>query len=228
MESLMITSDFDLREENDFMIRSYPLALLRNYDVVLTDTNITNPNNLCRIVNQIYVRLLSSTLNKRNNKSNLMIDTSLLNVNPTVKKIINLAINKIPFNFLEFNIQKNNNNWCLFTLYCLIYCLVHINSFEEAMEWTVNQGGDISTNLAIVGTVMGAKIGYDSMLQELHTSINISIVLLLETDRPKEYTLHDIDILCSIINEHLNEERIEDFKMKTPKKRFHKKAKYNN
>jgi ADP-ribosylglycohydrolase len=180
------------KQSNGSLMRIYPLALLKDSQSIYNDTYLTNPNKLSMFVNLIYIGLLKSLL-YRNNESRIIFehDQEYIEAERNIKEVFKI-INDDKF---LLTINKKDRGWCIYGLYCALYCYRNFDTFEDAMEWVIKQGGDTDTNASIVGALMGAKLGYSLMSEEHNTSINIDIVKNCEY-RPGKYTLNDFDNLC--------------------------------
>ena len=87
--------------------------------------------------------------------------------NLNIRKIISLAKNKI-----QLDLKYDTGSWSN-ALYCALYAYFHIDSFENGMEWVITNSSkkDMNENTAIVGCILGAKLG-EKMYKENTTKKN--------------------------------------------------------
>jgi len=92
------------------------------------------------------------------------------------------------------NVQSRHKGWIFCSLYIALYCFVHKNNYQEAMEYIIRQGGDTDTNAAICGALFGAYYGFTKLVKDPVTLRNWFIVEHVNTDvedaRPRPARYH--------------------------------------
>lgn len=178
-------------ESNGCLMRACILSLLSIEDAI-NDCKLTNNNSLCVQGCQVYYKLLRS----------LVYDESFDFVEDVNALIINI------FNDAKMKRDRNlsvHKGWIIHALYCAVYCYTNFCSYQEAIDWVVGKhlDGDTDTNACIAGAVLGAKIGYEKMMQEEKTSKNIEILLNSSSKRPEQYKpSHMIPLILEAIQKH--------------------------
>ncbi len=191
----------DWSQSNGALMRCSILAILNDVNAVELDCAITNPHTVNIKCNQIYVNIIRKILLNKENE--LSLDNLYNNAtDPEIKTVIKQVIDKT-----ERDIRYNKG-WCLHGLYCALYTYFHFDTFgtmESALKWTIQSHpkSDTDTNGAIVGAIIGAKLGLAKIKTEDIMKNNIDIILQTDVSissganvpRPIEYTLSDFDNL---------------------------------
>lgn len=142
-------------QSNGALMRCSSLFALPE-SVALKDCNLTNPCETVRDCILVQLRLLRAIIIGGGcNVKDLCSD-----VRTVVKEAITCANG-------SHTSQRNfaaNKGWCMHGVYSSIFCYHAFDTFEEAIEWTIKQGGDTDTNGAIAGAVMGAHVGYKKLM----------------------------------------------------------------
>ena len=138
-----------LKQNSEALLRCVTLIPCGD-EIVREDCFITNPFGDCVDCNIFFLKILKNCLLKQPIKLDEQMSTNL-----NIRKIIFLAKNKLPLD-LKYDLNSWSN-----TLYCGLYVFSHINSFEEGMSWVIKNSSreDMKENAAIVGCILGAKIG---------------------------------------------------------------------
>lgn len=63
----------------------------------------------------------------------------------------------------DLTLDNEAMGYTLKTLSAAIWCLYHVDSFEEGLLTVVNAGGDADTNAAVACSLLGAKYGYSTI-----------------------------------------------------------------
>jgi len=172
-------------QSNGSLMRCAPLALSpgKNYENVITDVDLTNPNDVNREAGVIYVKLLRELLFGGMSG----IDPLGSAKQPEIIKAIRQARNKE-----VRDVMKIGRGWVAHAFYCAVYCLLNFDNYTEAINWVIRLGGDTDTNAAIAGSIMGAKIGYPFLID---TKLEPNLLIMLQANtkdgdfpRPKKYT----------------------------------------
>jgi ADP-ribosyl-[dinitrogen reductase] hydrolase len=165
-------------QSNGALMRCAALIIYRDRQLYIEDCKLTNPHKNCIDSNLFYMYMLESILDGQ--KIEYKCE------NPEIQAIINKALNN------ETVDVTVNKGWCLHAIYLSVFCLMHFETFTEAITYVINRAGDTDTNAAIVGALFGAKLGYDKLYEE--QSENIEILINCDTSggnkpRPVEYQL---------------------------------------
>lgn len=153
-------------ESNGALMRCAPYAIFAYifeftdkelYDFIEMDVKFTHVKQC--VVNLVYAYciIILSILKGYDNDT---IYLKLVEISNTLDdlKLAQLVECTITHPDVTKNIGWDKNAFSL-----VLYCLFNNFSFEHAIEYTLSLGGDTDTNAAIVGAVMGAKYGIDSV-----------------------------------------------------------------
>lgn len=141
---------------NGSLMRQAPLAvkykddLSALADAIALDTKLTHFDDLATETGVFFSRQVAR----------LMQDPSAELETPEhlgVRQYFDLPLSEIQ------EIAMLQMGFCLTGFAIAMYALRNFESFEEGLIWAVNLGGDADTNGAIVGTILGAKFGVDSI-----------------------------------------------------------------
>lgn len=190
----------NINTDNSCLIRATPLVFCNIGDALL-DCRQTHCHLVCEDAVSIYIQLLKNCLTtnvQSNYDKNLAtaISTKLEKIKET-----NIFASTRECKVLIENVLKRkerildmNKSDVLTTLYCGLNAYAFFDTFESAMEWLFSYHidnklglGDSDSNAAIMGAIVGAKIGLRAMLQEKKTNFNYNIVSTIKTNRPIEY-----------------------------------------
>lgn len=155
-------------QSNGSLMRCSPLALLKRDKYVIIDCDITNPNDINREVNLIFVSALRMCLKGERDKDKII---------RKVKRLATFDEIKIIFKQDERDIITNKG-WCVHGLWCAIYCLKNFDNFEKAMKWVITsqRGSDTDTNASIAGALLGAYLGFDEILSHSKSKYNYELI----------------------------------------------------
>lgn len=179
-------------QSNGALMRCAPLAFLDDYsEIVKTDTEITNPNDWAIQSSLYHTSLIRFSLESQKET----IVKRLLDKFPLLKVPINEALQK------RTRDLKTNQGWCLHGVYISTWCYLYFDRFDQAMAWLYSLKGDMDTNMCIAGSLMGAKLGLEKMLQEDKTKFNYERVLEWRGDsgdfpRAEKYLMGDYKTLA--------------------------------
>lgn len=194
--------------DNSCLMRATPLVFCNIGDALL-DCRQTHCNLVCEDAVSIYIQILKNclTTNIQSNYDKNLETAILFNSaeSSTLKgnrnKETNIFASTRECKVLIESVLKRkerildmNKSDVLTTLYCGLNAYAFFDTFETAMEWLFSYHidnklgiGDSDSNAAIMGAVMGAKIGLKAMLQETKTNFNYNIVSTIKTNRPVDY-----------------------------------------
>jgi len=158
---------FDLKnnpennQSNGSLMRCSPLALFpgKDYQNVVEDINLTNPNTVNYEIGIIYVKILRQLL---------LGKSGLKPLEEAKQTEVIKAIHQAREREIR-DVITTGKGWVANSFYCAVYCLLHFTDYMEAINWVIRLGGDTDTNAAIAGNLMGAKMGHifltDSRIQ---------------------------------------------------------------
>ncbi len=182
-------------QSNGSLMRSSPFALIWDNDVTLTDCKITNPHPVNQDTNLVYITALRLAL-LGYPQEKIFTTLQAMPQTPEVASVIQEVLSQTP---RDISKQKG---WCLHALYCALWCLRYFNTLEESFDWVIgtHPGSDTDTNASIAGCLIGAMRGYEALLQEPKTRVNLQTVRTCDSrsgdiHRPVEYSLADFDTL---------------------------------
>lgn len=105
----------------------------------------------------------------------------------------------------ELDVTGKNKGWCYYAYMLALQALANTESFEEGLNWIIEQGGDTDTNGCVGGMLLGAYYGFEKMKEEEKTRKNIKIInkcdpTTSEVPRPKKYTpSHGLKVLKKLM-----------------------------
>lgn len=175
-------------KSNGSLMRCSPLALLSDYNSVLEDVNLTNPNQTNQDCAIVYITALRFLLKGCN----------LQQVYDSVKKLPQTIEVKEVFDQIDSNISRDvlpMKGYVVHSFYCAMWTLHQLTTNYKSMIQTssyifdhiIRLGGDTDTNAAISGAIIGAGIGFKDMMSDRVTQDNYKII---ETMNPDEGDCH--------------------------------------
>lgn len=181
-------------QSNGALMRVSPLALLFDNQPVLTDTSLTNPHPVTLDINLVYtqgLRLAAAGIDRQT----IFLMMQQMAQTPEVQAVFQQILERKPRDLTE------KKGWALHGFYCTLVTLLGFTTFQDAMDWVIQQSGDTDTNAHIAGAFLGTVMGYEALDKEDRTHYNIQVVRNCQTQngdlpRPVEYTLVDFDALC--------------------------------
>lgn len=156
--------DMKNAQSNGSLMRASPLALLKDWKTAtVQDTSITNENTTNIECSLIYISLLRQLL------FGYRFECSITdkNINDVLKKAVDGEI---------IDVGGKTKGWVVYALYVVFITFFNTQSYEDAMDYIMKNFGnrtDTDTIMAITGAVMGAYIGFEDMMKEKKTKINI-------------------------------------------------------
>ena len=156
---------------NGSLMRILPLAYIKDidYQTVENVSSLTHAHERSKIACALYVEIAKS-----------MLENDM-----TIQEHVDMACNKIKNHYrnsIELkHFQKildneldevNGKGYVIYTLECVINCLVTTDNYRDAVLKAVNLGGDTDTNAAICGGLAGIYYGYDSIPLDWIDEIN--------------------------------------------------------
>lgn len=176
-------------QSNGSLMRASPLALLPD-NILFTDTDITNPNDVNRYCTLIFVTILKMLLDGKSKiecKEYYISQIISNNLPKEVKESIQDSLEEKDTR----NISGKNKGWVCNTFYIAFYTFWNYDSFEEAVEFVINQhpGSDTDTNCSICGALFGAWLGFEKLNLEPLTKQNITSMDNYWKNSTSEYKL---------------------------------------
>lgn len=153
-------------QSNDSLMRCSPLALLKRNKYVILDCDITNPNDINREVNLIFVTVLRMCIKGNIDKEKII---------KKVKRLTTFDEIKVIFEQENRDIMTNKG-WCVHSLWCAIYCLKNFDNFEKAMKWVITSQRGSDTNASIAGALLGAYLGFDEIMSHPKSKYNYELI----------------------------------------------------
>jgi ADP-ribosyl-[dinitrogen reductase] hydrolase len=165
-------------QANGALMRISPLGIFgadrRGPDLdawAVQDAVITHPNPVCRNVNVIFVRALSTAVADATPPRELFAAmirwAQELDVEESVVRALRAAEDGPPKNFLH------QQGWVLIAFQNAVHRMLSCSNVEDAVVATIACGGDTDTNAAICGALMGALYGINAIpLQWRHAVLS--------------------------------------------------------
>jgi ADP-ribosylglycohydrolase len=169
-------------------------------DIVKSDCEITNPNEISVICNTILLQGIYACFFLDNPKKK----SKIIEI---IEKTTNWEIWR-NWNTEELSVNGKDKGWCVYGLVLAYKALEKFNSFQEGIDWIISKGGDTDTNACIGGYLLGAFYGYEKMVQNSGVKENVDILFSCNTKkatnpRPKKYlvknTLTNFNISLVIV-----------------------------
>ena len=157
--------DMKNAQSNGSLMRALPLVLLGSWEEgVITDTNLTNDNDINRECSMIFVGILRYIIFDQKLKLSCK--------EPIIKDALRSALKGeiLP------GVMTKSKGWVVYALYVAVLTLLTVKNFEDGMDFIYKNfmGGDMDTIMSISGALLGALYGYNNMEKETKTSINIA------------------------------------------------------
>jgi hypothetical protein len=144
-------------------MRAAPLSFLNEF---YPDYELSNPAKKCRKIAKLYYQILKNALEG---------DHSEFEIEKATKQ----------------QIRGKEKGWMIIPLYLYQQCPVQ--GYPEVMKWVLEQGGDTDTNMAIVGSIISAVVGFEALMEDETTEKNWNKVLECDTelgDYPRPERFH--------------------------------------
>jgi len=154
-------------QANGALMRVTPLALYaagqglsddQTAELARLDAMITHPHVACQDANAVFVVALKRAITTRSTPRELYEYTlrwaERAELDESVLARVKLASTEAP---------TEGRGWVLIGLQAAFYALLHTPNLEEAVSWAISIGHDTDTNAAIVGALVGACYGLNSI-----------------------------------------------------------------
>lgn len=200
-------------QSNGSLMRCSPIAIL---GIIGQDwrsaseqnCSLSNPNELNKTVNKIYIKALISALKGKSKKFINRTSYELAersNIREIRVRISMLSVAS-PIVIKQKIAEQETKGWCLTALTAALWGLFRFNDYKSAIDAIIKCGGDTDTNAAIAGCLLGAFYGR-GIYENPITKNNIKTLLKCDTQvgdlkRPPEYQFNKLqyDMLCENIN----------------------------
>lgn len=210
-ENRMIKNKPDT-QSNGAMMRCSPLAVLGYLhptlwrDAAIMDNDITNPNDVNRVVNKIYIKSIILALKNKNKEVIYKKMLKLAN-----KSKIQIIIDTIKLGkHGKCDIIKNklgtheSKGWCIMALLATCWGLFQFKNYHTAIDAIIMSNGDTDTNAKIAGALLGAYYGLKIMESTPRTKRNIKIMMSCDVNmgdrnRPEIYQVQNIKQILSLV-----------------------------
>jgi ADP-ribosylglycohydrolase len=166
-------------QSNGALMRCSVLAISGNTKAeFLEDCKLTNPGKVALDTNQVYFDVINNLLRKKEPLDDVKAETK------EVDEILDQAIKGEPRNI------KMSKGWCLNALWISLVSILHMGedeSYGDVIERVIRDypGSDTDTNAAITGALLGAKFGFEKLMETQRE--NFQKILEAETERPEKY-----------------------------------------
>ena len=118
---------------------------------------------------KIHTTHLVSILNNKKLELDELLKKSKLNDSRTKKYVLE-NLNK---DFVSFNLDDSSSlGFTYKALLCALWGYYYAYSFEDGLLKIINEGGDADTNGCVIGTVLGARFGIQSIDSNYLIGIN--------------------------------------------------------
>jgi ADP-ribosylglycohydrolase len=141
---------------NGSLMRASPLAIFKSSRRAIEDCRLSNPNPDNEACAKVYHSILRAAL--KGEIATIEMDEKT---------------------DWEEAVTGDKKGWCYVSLY--LYSLLQNESFfqknsektfRRTMKFIANHKGDIDTNMAIIGATVGARIGFEKMMEDQVTKAN--------------------------------------------------------
>ena len=167
-------------EGNGCLMRAAPLSVFKTKRRARLDCNLTNPNESSIECCEIYHSLLRKALKD------------------SVLEEIDLESS------FEKEITGKKKGWCYIPLYIYSQTVKEL-TYRETVESVIRKGGDCDTNACILGSIWGAKEGFQKIMEDPITKENWEVIYNADTndgDYPRPYKYHPKELV--ILSKELN------------------------
>lgn len=157
-------------QSNGTLMRASPLVFADN---ISRDHALSNPNDVNRDVNVVFVHVLREI---HQCKSKEQIRESLLKITPSIAPEVREAVND-SFTLGKRNVSGKHKGWVCNSLSVALSAFWHFEDFSEAMKFIVTiPDSDPDTNGSIAGALIGSYLGYAKMMVDDKTRHNIKCI----------------------------------------------------
>ncbi len=178
-------------ESNGALMRCVPHAIFAHildltdhsvYNLVKTDVAFTHPKQTVVNVVYMYTIILLSIF------QNLSLHDVSKRVHDLADDLDDARLHDMLETYSHIDDITKHSGWDRHAFSLTLYCLFNDLDFKQSMRHVLSLGGDTDTNAAIVGGIIGARHGLDS-IPHLDTIMNCSPNHSRDAFHPKEYML---------------------------------------
>lgn len=182
-ETFPTTEKREQAQSNGHLMRCSPIALIddecEREQAIFTNTQVSNPSDICFEVENLYVEVLRQCLTSKNevNEERRLIRSRLEALctsmpHGTIKDALTDALsNKFTRSMVV------NKAWTLNAFSIALFHLIHdFSDFQSAIDSVIEFGGDTDTNMAIAGALLGALWGEKKMMLNENTAQNAMVI----------------------------------------------------
>ena len=165
-------TNWETRQSNGSLMRCAPLALLDNWEEASDfDVALTNNNSVNKECSRVYLTLLRAALvGQEVSLEQLILSAQTEEVRLCVQDV---------FDGKERTASGTLKGWVVTALYVAIRTFYQTLSYQGSMDFIADHfgpGTDTDTIMAITGALVGARLGYEGLLAEERTAVNIDRV----------------------------------------------------
>jgi ADP-ribosylglycohydrolase len=171
---------------NGSLMRVLPLSYIKgiDYETVENVSSLTHAHERSKIACALYVEIARSML-ENDLTIREHIDTACDKIKEHYKDSCELKhFQRIFDNDLD---ELNGKGYVIYTLECVISCLLTTDNYKDAVLKAVNIGEDTDTNAAVCGGLAGIYYGYDSIPVDWIGEINKIDEVLSLCEKYEEY-----------------------------------------
>ena len=187
---LMMTNADSESQSNGALMRAVPLALYgvgaapeRSTYLAANDGALTHPHPVCIDINRIYVDLIRQAIETELTSRDLFaygVDRwKSSDASASVITCFSKAKDGPPTDF------NKHSGWVITAFHNALYHLANGHEYEAALSETIASGGDVDTNAAICGGLIGATAGLEAIPSHWRTSILTSRPYVSTEHAPK-------------------------------------------
>lgn len=196
-------------QSNGPLMRAYPLAFIKDTNIIRTDVEITNPSKLCHNAVFAYVIAIKMSLEGKTKKDIEVYVRSVIEHND-LSVAFEQAVNN------KFRDVTKSRGHIVHAFYCAFWGLFQFDNYKSAIDAIISLSpepnvpakfcepgkwkkkevivGDTDTNAAITGALLGSFYGITQLLSDPVTNKNINILLSCDSTmndipRPKQYEI---------------------------------------
>jgi ADP-ribosylglycohydrolase len=207
---MTITEAGEAAQSNGAIMRAWPLACIEDMGAVVTDTWLTNPSTVAVDTNQVYVTALRLAILGTPAAEIWEMVQEMGQTEAVLNCIRSVAADEV-WSLADTPAQGDtpkikSRAWCVNGLYAALVCLKAIattgfdsSTYPSLINWVIagHPGSDTDTIAAIAGALIGALVGYETLIADETTRDNLGKVLVpnwedSDVPRPSEYMLNDI------------------------------------
>lgn len=213
----------DWSQSNGCLMRCSPLVLLDDLSAVDIDCGITNPHQVNKVINKLYIVMLKNAImniapvESFNIVINMVSNKDMMSVFGSIPTSVIEVLSQISLDYQKYTKTgdismclsrdvKVCKGWALHSFYVAVMAFLIFDTLEEGLNWVISLSGDTDTNAAIAGALIGGRLGYDKIKEESTTANNIEILLNCDTEkgdfpRDKKYMVNDfMELTLNIYN----------------------------